>query len=267
MSIEADPTQADKLRTRFAAEIAEGRCTVLNLGVAEQEGEASFYLSDLPIWNSFDKAMATREGHKAREIRIPCRTFASILAEFGVPYFLKVDIEGLDHLCVLELDRNDLPTFVSFEANDDAAELVRHLDGIGYSAFRLISQRGWKPVMIPDAGSMRHIAWAGRQWIRLTLRQYPAVHGVLKSMRSYVPITPRFAEVPTTQGSSLSWHFPPGSSGPLPSEIPGRWLTMPEFLHTWISAKTSGILESSWFDVHAALRQPETSDGRRPNGE
>ena len=253
VTIEADPSAAVKLRVRFAAEIEAGRCTILNVGVADQDGEATFYLSDLAVWNSFDRAMATREGHKAREIRVPCRMFASILREHGVPFYLKVDIEGRDHLCILALSRDDLPPFVSFEADDDAADLVRHLDGLGYRKFRLVSQRGWKPVVIPDAGSARHVIWSGRQWIRLELRKYSALHGALEALRSAFPIAARYADVPANGGPSSTWRFAPGSSGPMPFEIPGPWLTMAEFQHTWICAKTSGILESSWFDVHAAL--------------
>jgi FkbM family methyltransferase len=252
VSIEADHTLAEQLKTRFATEIADGRCRILNLGVAEQAGEASFYLSDAPVLNSFDKAMATRGGATAHEIRIPTQTFGAILREHGVPFFLKVDIEGLDHLCVLALECHDHPAFVSFEATDDTPDLVRHLHGIGYRRFRLVGQRPWELIMIPEAGSARHVAWAARQWIRLTLRKYPTVHGMLKGLRARVPLPSRYADVPDNPAGSSSWLFSPLSSGPIPSEVPGPWLTMDEFQHTWMSAKLAGILESSWFDVYAA---------------
>jgi FkbM family methyltransferase len=106
VSIEADPTLADELRTRFATEVSAGHCTILNVGVADEAGEATFYVSELPIWSSFDKAMATRAGFAAREIRVECRTFQSIMQKHGVPFFLKVDIEGHDHLCVLAQSRS-----------------------------------------------------------------------------------------------------------------------------------------------------------------
>jgi FkbM family methyltransferase len=252
VSIEADPALVEKLQSRFAAETAAGRCTILNVGVAEKDGHAPFYLSQLPIWNSFDKAMATRESYTAREIQIQCRTFQSIMKEYGVPYFLKVDIEGLDHLCVLALQREDRPAYVSFEGSDDAPELVRYLNGLDYRRFRLVNQRGWQIVMIPEAGSAHHVVWSVRQWIRLMLRKHQAVHGLLKSTRARVPAIKRHVHAPSTAGGS-SYKFPPGSSGPIPSEVPGPWLTADEFQHTFISVKTSGIFGSSWFDVHAAL--------------
>jgi hypothetical protein len=46
---------------------------------------------------------------------VPCRRFASVLEEFGVPYYLKVDIEGDDILCLQDLNPQRLPKSMSME--------------------------------------------------------------------------------------------------------------------------------------------------------
>ena len=38
--------------------------------------------------------------------------------EYGIPYYLKVDIEGADELCVLGLNKIKKPQFLSFEVYD-----------------------------------------------------------------------------------------------------------------------------------------------------
>jgi len=67
----------------------------------------------LPFWvcetnsqfSSFDRRDASLDGSCAvHEIRVPCRIFRSILNEFGIPFYLKVDIQGNDFLCVEALD-------------------------------------------------------------------------------------------------------------------------------------------------------------------
>lgn len=259
VAIEADPWLAGTLRVRFAAEIESGSCHVLNVGIADSDGKRAFYLcEDMPVWNSLDPSMASRDGRRFRRTDILCRTFESVVQEYGIPYFLKVDIEGMDHVCILSLGAGDLPVYVSFEAADNTLDLVRHLDCLGYDRFRLVNQRNWTPVLIPEPGSLSHVIWSVRQWLRLTLRRCPAVHSTLRFMRKAVFKLSARARILTTARSAepQQWKFPPGSSGPMPAEDDEGWMELPEFLSTYVSVKSSGIIDSAWFDVHAAYRAP-----------
>jgi len=93
VAIEADPALVQQARQRFAAELAAGRLTLLNAGIAPQEGEADFWIAEgKSEYNSFDKANATKRGHRAHAIRIPCRRFDNVLREHGVPLYLKIEI-------------------------------------------------------------------------------------------------------------------------------------------------------------------------------
>src|SRR5581483_7038490 len=101
VAVEADPSVADAGRARFANEIAAGRLTLLNVGIAETAGSSTFWICDRkPEWSSFHRRIASRHGAAHHAIEIPTRPFADILAEYGVPVYLKNDIEGHDPLCI-----------------------------------------------------------------------------------------------------------------------------------------------------------------------
>src|SRR5271165_1668340 len=55
IAIEANPVFVQHAQTRFAKEISDGRLTVLEVGIAEGEGEATFWICDDNLdWSSFD---------------------------------------------------------------------------------------------------------------------------------------------------------------------------------------------------------------------
>jgi len=243
LAIEAHPELAARLETRFAEAIRRGRCTILHVGVASEVGEATFYLSEAPVLSSFDRKRATKDGQSASEVRVACQTFDAILAEHGIPQLLKVDIEGLDYLCILALDERRRPPFVSFEADERAAELVRHLDRIGYRGFRLVDQNTFAPPPLPPIGSGGHIVWSARQWARAALRRRPVFHAALKQIRRSRPSAP----LASVSGAAI------GDSGPMPQES-SEWLSLADFLHHWVCVRDAGLLDSSWFDVHATLK-------------
>ena len=70
---------------------------------------------------------------------MPCVTFDSILREHGVPYYLKIDIEGRDLLCIEALERGALPVYVSTEMY--TTRQICQLSNFGYSRFKLVNQR------------------------------------------------------------------------------------------------------------------------------
>lgn len=74
-------------------------------------------------------------------------TVDDLLRDFGVPYYLKIDIEGYDRYAVLSLANweKDLPRFVSVEAT--VADFCELMVPLGYQGFKLINQ--WYIGQIP----------------------------------------------------------------------------------------------------------------------
>src|SRR4029450_12368536 len=67
-------------------------------------------------------------------------TTLEIFQRFGVPFYLKVDLEGADRLCVESLTAAVKPDYLSFEIGDDFESLLTHVASIGFSKFKIINQ-------------------------------------------------------------------------------------------------------------------------------
>jgi FkbM family methyltransferase len=139
IAIDADPRMIRHCSERFASEIESGMLTLLNVGIAEQPGVLPFYSSEHDDWNSFDPSIAGRNGTPFEVLNVECVPFSQILCAYGVPYYLKIDIEGCDLYCIKALSATDLPTYVSCEMS--TTDALSHLRALGYSRFKLIDQR------------------------------------------------------------------------------------------------------------------------------
>lgn len=240
LAIEADPSLAEKLRERFADAVRSARLRVVQCGITDSDGELPFYLCPANSeWNSFNRKWILARGAEAVEITVPARRFESILSEYGTPHFLKVDIEGCDPLCIRALSRDRAPDYVSFEAAESDAELVAHLSAIGYRRFALVNQYDFRAVSIPAIGTFRHLQWSGTQWARAFARSHQRLNRAIKAIRP-----PRHYD---------RGEFRNDSAGPCPMDRTDGWQDVSEFMYTWSSVIKSGLLTSSWFDVHAAL--------------
>src|SRR5436190_13456358 len=159
VAVEADPSLIAAARERFAKELAAGRLSLVHTGIADRAGSATFFLCEgKSEFNSFDPANATKQGHACREIEVTCRTFASILEEFGTPHYLKIDIEKFDRHCVADLNRLDLPRFLSCELTD--TDQIEQMADLGYDAFKLVWQGHHRAV---EDETRTSTAWAERR--------------------------------------------------------------------------------------------------------
>lgn len=247
VAVEADPTLVKTCEFRFSSEISTGALTIVNKAISTQHGEADFWICDqLSEWNSFDKESATRNGYTARHVRVPTIPLGTLFSEYGVPYFLKVDIEGYDPVAIREIDPTNAPPFVSMEIG--SAEDFLLLQSKGYTRFKCVQQGCFQEVISPTlslpSAFSAFLVQAKSSTLANRLRQ------IYRRLR---PAKPN----PLTDED---WSFAPGSSGPFGDDAPGEWRTMEEALHAWLSQKLghklgyrkNSIELSLWFDVHAA---------------
>lgn len=246
VAVEADPTLAKACELRFHAEISKGFLNIVNKAISSEFGEADFWICDqLSEWNSFDKESATRNGYTARSVRVPTLPLSALFAEYGVPYFLKVDIEGYDPVAIREIDPTNAPQFVSMEIG--SAEDFMLLQSKGYTRFKCVQQGCFKEVTSPNL-SLKSALSA----LVVRAKSSSLANRLRQSYRNLNPAKPN----PMTHGA---WEFAPGSSGPFGDEAPGEWRTLDEALHAWLSQKLghklgyreNSIELSDWFDVHA----------------
>lgn len=136
----------------FRQEIAEGRLILRQAVVSAVDNELiSFYISPNSQWNSAHKEIAERKGRHARHVQLPAVTLRTLMEEYGVPYYCKIDIEGNDIVALKSLKgRKNIPRYVSVETEcigDDANNFsdftfstLEALRELGYTKFKLVDQ-------------------------------------------------------------------------------------------------------------------------------
>jgi FkbM family methyltransferase len=234
VAIEANPVLAQAATDQFQEAISEGRLTVLNVGIGPAGGEFDFWVNDDDdVYSSFIQEVGARGG-RCHAVRVRCRTFAEVLAEYGIPYYLKIDIEQHDRYCLGALNAADLPRFVSVEAGE-LANLCT-LRSLGYNAFKCVDQTSHNDGELP---------WSNEHWAARCARF--AVHKWRRVERNVLKRPPRKG-------------FPLGSSGPFGEDTPGPWLTLEEVAYNWLHFKTKHLNRGTlnpraWFDFHATVLQ------------
>lgn len=194
VAVEAVESFCHDAAARFADSLADGRLVIVNKAIAEKPGPVRFYVNEsLSIWGTLDSAWAdrnARRGAQSREITVEAAPFETLLEEFGVPYYLKVDIEGTDLLCLQALQKSGArPNYVSIESTKSSwVGLVSEFDlfaEMGYTRFKIVNQN-----LVPA----------------------------------------QVAPTPAREGKAVEHKFGGGATGLFGEEAPGRWLSRKEAL-------------------------------------
>lgn len=241
IGIEACPAVYEAARDRLQQYIDSGRLVLINVAIADKTGPVSFYSNlNVSVWGTTSLEWAERNerlGAPSTKISVQGQRFEEILEEFGIPYYLKVDIEGTDVLCTRALrEFEEKPKFVSLESTKtswqgllDEFALLRQL---GYDRFKVVQQEDVPSQTCP---------------------------------------------FPAREGKYVSHQFEQGASGLFGEEAPGEWLSEAEAVRVYKrifrAYRTFGddaplrrwrfwrVLtrivrpKVGWYDTHAALHQ------------
>jgi FkbM family methyltransferase len=233
VAIEADPVLVSQASERFRREIDAGRLTILNVAIAEEPGILPFWICEAASkWNSFDRNSAARDGSPHHQIEVQCRRLDSILEEFGVPYYLKIDIEGSDLICMKQIKTHDTPKYISCES-DNSLEALHLLRALGYSGFKCLSQLVYLPVELPLCREQRNfeimtdLLNKRNIFLRIARRL-----GAWRPMVWQIQKTLQRARAINVNG--WSFNISGGlSSGPFGDDTPGRWQGFEELCETY----------------------------------
>lgn len=227
IGIEANPILVEEAKLKYKKYVDSKQLTIVNIGIAKEEGILTFYKNRrLTEWSSFDKELGTRLNTKADEVEIKCITTAQLLEKYGVPYYLKIDIEGYDFICVDGLPNDkELPTYISCEASD-----LRNLDVLyerGYKHFKIINQLNGFLFIDNELEA--------KKW-------YPKYQIIKNGIKL------RLQKI-------INFKHPYGSAGPFGENADGKWVNYNEakklfleFYQNDLNVPLNGI---SWFDFHA----------------
>lgn len=252
LGFEADPGLVDYCRRRFASETQTGRLGIEEGAIAPPDyGESvTFYRnSNVSLWGTVCGDWVQRNeslGASSYPIHVPRIDLQGTIRRQGVPYYMKIDIEGMDRY-VLDtiVQLNVKPALVSIES--EKVDFQRFIDDLhrlesaGYGSFKLVQQQ-----------------WIGGSSIATV----------------------------TLDGTPMEHVFEDNASGPFGDEAPGPWIPLPEVVRryrkvfaeyrlfgdrsplrrlprggTVISGTGRYLLRRplpGWYDIHAALGQERT---------
>jgi FkbM family methyltransferase len=221
VAVEANPLLHAAGMDRFRRETASGQLTLLNVAIAEADGPIRFFINKRATeWGTTSAEFAARNvelGAPSEEITVPGMRFERILGDFGVPYYLKIDIEGADLLCLRGLLQfRTRPSHVSLESNKTSWQGLRaelqELRGLGYRRFKVVSQEGVPAQLCPN---------------------------------------------PALEGRYVEHRFTRGSSGAFGEEAPGEWLSYDKALARYrrIFLRYRLFGDAGWF-TGRTLRRP-----------
>jgi FkbM family methyltransferase len=148
VAVEADPDLAAAGEKKFQQEISSGRLTIVNRAIAGRPGTVTLYKSTQSLWSSIDVAHghhAELKGERIEPVEVDAITSAQLLEEFSTPYYMKIDIEGLDLVALRGLHKIDgRPRYISIESGRRDIQWVREeLDAfrrLGYRRFKVVPQ-------------------------------------------------------------------------------------------------------------------------------
>jgi FkbM family methyltransferase len=97
VAVEADPNLVQKGIARFESHINNNQLAIVNKAVSDTVGVQHFYIHPVKSdWSSCFKELAESDGSKAQVVTVETTSLADLCKLYGVPRYLKVDIEGCD---------------------------------------------------------------------------------------------------------------------------------------------------------------------------
>lgn len=204
VAFEAHPDLIDSCKKRFKEFLDTGQLTIVEGAIIDPDSVAPsckkvpFYTNrESSVWGTVSDDWAQRNarfGMTNIVTEVAAINFADVLRHYGIPHYLKIDIEGNDLVCVRALsDFEERPTYISIESDKTSLENVeREIDlfiGLGYGSFQAVEQA------------------------QIRLRQAPPY--------------------PAKEGKYIDHKFEKGASGLFGSELGGEWKSKSEILRQY----------------------------------
>ncbi|MGH9478768.1 MAG: FkbM family methyltransferase [Terriglobales bacterium] len=252
VAVEAEPGLVEAARRKFAPELAAGRLEIVHGAISDRTGPIPFWVfPEKSEWNTLDPQHATRNialGCAHRVVQVQGRGFDGILSRYGVPHYLKIDIEGADLLCVQALSgARSRPDFVSLELAMASAEtafcILAELYRLGYRRFKAVDQALNPSRKIMAAGGGRFVMGSSGSFGEETPGAWEDAFEIARHVGRLLRRERMLG--PGGRLARVAWMV--NGAARLPAQI--------RTLRQWRAALTTG----SWFDLHAALPQGTAS--------
>ena len=191
VAVEAYPPHCERLRRRLARHISAGTLHVEPFGIGKADGEGTLFVHQSHSdWHrsKIDLDHPSRDGLKPVSVRYIL--MSTLFEKYGVPYYLKIEIESDDWLAVIAIGAEFKPVFVSFEVHREVELCLEHLLSNGYRSFQIVDQSKHKrtvPPFPPREGKFAKYRFDGF-CSGLFGRELPNVWGDIEAIRAQFPL-------------------------------------------------------------------------------
>jgi len=216
IAIDANIDLVNQAKSKYSRNIENGSLVVLNYAMSGEDfGKIDFNVSDQTLWSSIKPEVSTRLGHQSRKVVVETRTLGSIVREFGVPYYCKIDAAGNEDVCLSTLtDPATLPEYISVESEcigegqelteQEALVTLNRLFELGYRHFKLVDQATLSVLKLKKKFYYNDASL----WNKLT-RRLNRIFVIIHQTR-YL--------------GNFKYKFRPSASGPFGVDLDGKWI-------------------------------------------
>jgi FkbM family methyltransferase len=161
---------------RLSEYVDQGQLTIVEGAVVGPDvigagcSTVKFYKnSDLSVWGTVHEDWADRNarlGTTSTVTEVEAINFGDAVRTYGVPYFMKIDIEGCDTVCVNALrEFEERPTYLSIESDKTSLDNIKReielFYELGYTSFQAVEQstipsRQHPPIPAREGRSIEH---------------------------------------------------------------------------------------------------------------
>jgi FkbM family methyltransferase len=223
VAVEANPLLAALAEERMQEYRRSGQLHIVNGAIGENGQAVELNVCGEDLGSSSIYASQVNGRFPIGKYTVPGVKLECLFQEHGIPFYLKIDIEGADGICVRALVKEARPKYLSFEIGADFEELIEHISAIGYTEFKIINQCSFRSLENEHSMYERVV----RKLMRLA--------GYIEPQ--YVRRNGRFFKV---------GH----SSGPVPWEADGTWISRKAIELAW-AERCSTPRRNEWYDLHA----------------
>lgn len=160
IAVEADEELVAKNQRDFREFVEKGDLVIVHGAISDvAEDTITFFKNTkISVWGTVVKEWAQRNaelGAVSVEVKVNVVRLKSLFKKYGIPYYLKIDIEGMDLVALKTLSECPVkPKYVSIESEkvywNNLVEEFEVLEELGYDAFNLVEQSGIPKQKIPD---------------------------------------------------------------------------------------------------------------------
>ncbi|MES2656135.1 MAG: FkbM family methyltransferase [Bacteroidota bacterium] len=266
IAVDADPNLIAEAKTKFKKAYNSKQLMLLNYAISDKDGtKVTFNLSQNTIWNSLKENIADRAHLSKNSIVVETRTLSSIIAEYGAPFYCKIDIEGYDEVCLQTLKQaNELPQFISVETecvgegetitDEEALGTLYRLKELGYTKFKLVDQTSFRVLTLNEdfhTSSDKALKFLSQSFGARLKRKIQSTLGLAGDMDETY-----FKERKAIE-KQFNYNFMVGSSGPFGSDLKGEWQNFDEAKQTLLKHRhdyfnlDNAVNYGFWCDWHA----------------